>query len=78
MHMGGGYLRYRTKFLSQLPFASAKNPMPIVDLTQKALSARKDDTNADVMKIETKVDQLVYKLYDLTSDEIAIVESRYI
>jgi hypothetical protein len=36
----------------------------------------KTDHNADTFVLESKIDQLVYKLYGLTDDEIAIVEGR--
>jgi hypothetical protein len=32
--------------------------------------------SADVAAIETEIDQLVYNLYDLTPEEIKIVEGR--
>lgn len=32
------------------------------------------DNQAKVRNLERQIDQIVYKLYDLTSEEIAIVE----
>ncbi len=34
------------------------------------------DSKADVSKLEHQIDQLVYQLYGLTPEEIAIVEAR--
>lgn len=37
-------------------------------------SAKKSDSTADTSKLEKQIDQLVYQLYDLTEEEIKIVE----
>lgn len=40
------------------------------------LAAKKDNPQADTSEQERKIDELVYKLYCLTDEEIAIVEGR--
>lgn len=45
--------------------------MKVVD---QILAAKKKDPNADTSALEAEIDQLVYKLYDLTPEEIATVE----
>ncbi|MEA1979037.1 MAG: hypothetical protein U9N80_14195 [Chloroflexota bacterium] len=37
---------------------------------------KKESPGADVSDLEAEIDELVYKLYDLTPDEIAIVEGQ--
>jgi len=44
-------------------------------LVDKILAVRKKDPKADTSELETEIDQMVYKLYGLTPDEIAIVET---
>ena len=39
------------------------------------ITAKKQNHQADTSALEREIDQLVYKLYDLTSDEISIIES---
>jgi len=34
------------------------------------------DADADMSALERQIDQIVYKLYDLTPDEIAIMEGK--
>jgi hypothetical protein len=88
MHMGGGYLRYRTKFLEALPLsAKAKNvdtvkQKELVVLVDKFLSISKDENYLDnptkqakVKELEKQIDQMVYKLYELTDEEIGIIEN---
>ena len=85
MHMGGGYLRYRTKFLEELPIAlkSNDNYDKLITITDSILSIAKDEDylqsqqkQSKVQTLEAKINQLVYKLYDLTPEEIKIVEGR--
>jgi hypothetical protein len=76
MHMGGGYLRYRTSFLESLPFpdASQAEQMLVADFTDRILAAKKKDSGTDVSMWERRIDDIVYKLYGLTQTEIQLVE----
>ncbi len=40
------------------------------------LTNKKQNANADTKELEDKIDCLVYKLYGLTDEEIAIVDGR--
>jgi hypothetical protein len=74
MHMGGGYLRYRSKFLEGLPLPSLSNPgdrdlmESVSELAAKILDGPVND------KIEAQIDELVFRLYGLSSEEVGIVE----
>jgi adenine-specific DNA-methyltransferase len=46
----------------------------IITLVDQILSAKKQNPEADTSQLEIKIDQLVYKLYNLTEDEIEIIE----
>lgn len=48
---------------------------PIVDLVDQILSAKAENHEADTGSIEKQLDKMVYKLYELTNEEIAVVES---
>ena len=43
---------------------------------KKTIRRKRLDPNADTTELESQIDQIVYQLYNLTSDEIAIVESQ--
>jgi hypothetical protein len=45
-------------------------------LVDKILSAKKSNPQADTSQWEREIDRLVYKLYDLTEEEIGIVEGK--
>jgi len=44
------------------------------NIVNQILMLKKEDNLADTTELETQIDQLVYQLYGLTDDEIAIVE----
>lgn len=72
----GGYFEYKPVYVSQLPIAPI-DPATNLRLQEKVkiiMSLRKD--NADTTALEAEIDQLVYQLYGLTEEEIAVVEGR--
>ena len=44
------------------------------ETVKQILSAKKANPDADVSALEAEIDQLVYSLYGLTREEIAIIE----
>ena len=73
---GGEFFEFKKVFVEQLPIVKADEVVrrkleALVDQIQAAKAA---GTAADVAAIEAEIDQLVYKLYDLTDKEIKIVE----
>ncbi len=61
--------------IRQLPIPQIDRPHqePFIQLVDEILFAKKNEQNTS--GFESQVDQLVYKLYDLTEEEIAIVEN---
>ena len=76
MTAGGAYtLKHDT--ISKLPFPSARGDQqqPVIALVDRILVAKKANPSADTSSLEAEIDQLVYQLYGLTQEEIAIVEA---
>ena len=81
----GGFFIYKVMFLKKIPIISA-NPAtqrPFIELVDKILAITKDDDYLDnpakqakVKEYEKQIDRLVYDLYGLTQEEIAIVEGK--
>jgi len=46
----------------------------IESLVDQILARKRGNPNADTRDLERDIDQLVYRLYDLTPDEIRLVE----
>ena len=77
MTAGGAYtLKAATIEALPIPFTISEQQEPIIKYVDRILAAKKKDSNADTSALESEIDQLVYKLYGLTDDEIAIVEGR--
>lgn len=47
---------------------------PIIDLVDAILAAKAANPQADTASLEAKIDSLVYQLYNLTPEEIALIE----
>lgn len=62
--------------LHTIPIRVAKDQKPFISLVDKILSAKSKNANADTTALERQIDELVYKLYELTEEEIALVEGR--
>ena len=69
----GGFVRYFSQYMGQLPIAVASDAKkaPIVDRVRAILA---DPTGPEVTRLEAEIDRLVYALYGLNEDEIALVE----
>ena len=63
--------------LSRLPINVMDNKLQkkIIELVDRILNKKQKDTKADTTDLESQIDQLVYQLYDLTEEEIKIVEN---
>jgi len=76
----GNTFRYKKVFLENLPIPkidpAAQQPFEI--LVDQILVAKKKDPNADTSALEKQIDEMVYALYGLTPEEIAIVEGEEI
>ena len=57
-----------------IPHVGDKIQCIIVEKIDAIMSAKQQNPQADTSALEAEIDQLVYKLYDLTPDEIAIIE----
>ena len=57
-----------------LPIVNTSQQQPIIDLVDKILEAKKNNSLANTSDLEAKIDKLVYELYGLTEEEIKIVE----
>jgi len=45
-------------------------------MTEEKIKIKKKDPNADTSALEKQIDEMVYALYGLTPEEIAIVEGK--
>lgn len=48
----------------------------LINLVDEILKAKEQDKNANTQELENKINSLVYKLYNLTEEEIKIIENK--
>ncbi|EAK4079143.1 Eco57I restriction-modification methylase domain-containing protein [Campylobacter jejuni] len=81
-YMGGGIEgELKTNNLEKLPIPkiNSKNQKladELINLVDEILKAKEQDKNANTQELENKINSLVYKLYNLTEDEIKIIEGK--
>ncbi len=85
LSLAGGYLRIGVPQISALPYVkiSKSRQEPLIKIVDKILVLKKSKNykedaynQARVQEYEKQIDQMVYKLYGLTKEEIEIVESK--
>ena len=71
----GGYYEYKPMFIERLPIPQVRATIqrPLVRLVDRILKAKAADPAADTSQDEAEIDRLVYTLYGLTDEEIAVV-----
>ncbi len=83
----GGYYAYKTQFLSSIPIRKiqAGGQQSVVTRVERILDITKDanylqdgSKQEQVKLLEREIDQLVYQIYDLTQNEIDIVDGSYV
>ncbi|GAA9588344.1 class I SAM-dependent DNA methyltransferase [Helicobacter pylori] len=84
-YAGGGLgesgYRYKKAFIERLPIPkitpeNQKLACKITDCAKAILEAKEKDPKANTQRLEKEIDALVYQLYNLTDEEIKIIEER--
>ena len=57
-----------------IPNATAEQQEHVASRVDRILAAKKRNPSADTSALEREIDKLVYQLYGLTDEEIAVVE----
>ena len=52
------------------------NQAPVIEKVNQILNLKKEDSKADTSELEAEIDRMVYELYELTEEEILIVEGK--
>jgi len=72
-------LELYAKPLSEIPIKliSPEDQELFIELVDEIILSKQDDSSADTSSLENEIDQLVYKLYDFSQEEIDFVENEY-
>ena len=70
----GGYIEVKPQYFEQIPVPeiSEKDKQPFIILVDKILESK--ELGLESTEFEKEIDKLVYKLYNITSDEKIIIE----
>jgi very-short-patch-repair endonuclease len=77
--LGQSSLRWKKTFVEKIPLppitpSNEPSVRQIEALVDKILAAKKQNPQANTTNLEKQIDELVYKLYELTEEEVRIVE----
>lgn len=78
LRMAGGYLPFSAPYLSCMYYPQNIDSAiseGVISLVDHILSLKKENPYADTSALEAEIDHLVYQLYGLTDEEIAIIEN---
>ena len=73
----GIFPQFKINELAQFPVPNIAfdNQQPIISLVEQILSIKQQNSQNDTKKIEQEIDKLVYELYNLSEEEIEIIEN---
>jgi adenine-specific DNA-methyltransferase len=74
-HLSGGYIRFDIPYLQKIPIVvpSQKEQEIIAKFTEEVIQLKLK--KIDTKKLESQIDQLIYKLYNLSKEDIKIIEN---
>jgi adenine-specific DNA-methyltransferase len=73
--IAGGRMRYTKQYVEQVPIPaiSIKHQEPFIRFANEILSIKQTNPYADTTALENRIDELVFKLYDLTYEEVKVI-----
>ncbi|MBM0657830.1 Eco57I restriction-modification methylase domain-containing protein, partial [Capnocytophaga genosp. AHN8471] len=72
--IGKTFPQVKLEKLRPLPIIISENQSFIFDLVNEAVKTKRDNPKADITNIENQIDILVYKLYNLTYEEVKVID----
>ena len=74
--MRGGYFSLSKVYVETTPIAPFLSTSSIGSIVETIISNKKTNSQYNTRDLEKQIDQLVYRLFGLTEEEIRIVEDR--
>ena len=77
-HLAGGYLAINKSTIEKLPFTIAEDHIQeeISQLAKDILNSKTCNPYSDTSELETKIDRLVYQIFNITEEEIIGTENK--
>ena len=79
-HLAGGYIAINKSTIEKLPLVAlpVSDQKPIADLVSQILAAKLANSAVDSSALESKIDEMVFELFEVTDKEKKIVEKNKI
>ena len=76
LKMAGGFINVGSREMENIPIpeSTSSQKQPIIELVDAILALKAEDPLTDTTSLEAQIDQLIYNLYDLTQEEIELIE----
>jgi adenine-specific DNA-methyltransferase len=71
----GGYFSMSKAYVETIPIVYPKDTLSFIEKARQIIEIKNQNPSADTTALESQIDQLVYQLYELTEEEIKIVEN---
>ena len=71
---GKTFPQVKLQKLKPLPIIISENQSSIVNLVNEAIKRKRENPKADITNIESQINILVYKLYNLTYEELRVID----
>jgi len=73
----GGYIEVKPQYFEQIPIPNIdeQKKSRLIELVEEIIKLKNQNRQADITEMENQIDKLVYQLYELTADEINIIEN---
>jgi hypothetical protein len=77
LRIGGAYFSINAPQILSLPFKEPPEDIlrSVNDIVDRVIAAKEAGDEALVQELEAEIDQIIYRLFDLTPEEIAVVEN---
>ncbi|HNX89320.1 MAG TPA: TaqI-like C-terminal specificity domain-containing protein, partial [Paludibacteraceae bacterium] len=73
----GAFTKAKIYHYYNLPVKIIQNQNPFIELVDQILLLKKENPQSDTTALEQQIDNLVYRLYDLTYDEVKVVDPAF-
>lgn len=72
----GGYIEVKPQYFEQIPLPDISNEIKqlLTEKVEKMFCAKKNDDQSNINQLEKEIDNIVYQIYNLTDEEIALIE----
>ncbi|MDD2387677.1 MAG: Eco57I restriction-modification methylase domain-containing protein, partial [Bacteroidales bacterium] len=78
LSMAGGYFNIGNNEIGLIPLPKMSFPnLKLNEIVDKIIYAYSENSNSDTTLLEKQIDELVYKLYELTYDEVKLIDPEF-